>query len=225
MDIKKIYYMKVRSYTYPDNIDESQIELPEHLRNLTHRIYKEGNNLAILEYKVSLKEIWKPIKIKFTDRDEGTGKFLKKEPDITSYGYFLFSETLINKTKDLLPNSIEFLEIINTSFDKKYFFMNLLEDGIDCLTPESKIRKHPDPNIIEIMDIKKHEFYYDIIKDKHFFMIKNHSLHTYVSDVFVQRVLEHKLKGFWFVPIWTLENGGIENPYFKSDENPDIIRT
>lgn len=215
MNIKKIYYMNDRGYNYPDNIDESQIELPEHLRNLTHRIYKEGNNLAILEYKVSLKEIWQPIKVRFIDRDESTGRYLKKNPDITSYcGHYLFSETLINKTKDLLPNSIEFLEIINTSFDKKYFFMNLLEEDIDCLV--SKI-------VSEFSD--KNEFDYEKIKDKHLFIAKGQTFHTCVSDVFVQRVLEHKLKGFWFVPIWTLENGGIENPYFKSDENPDIIRT
>ncbi|MFN8670842.1 MAG: hypothetical protein U0457_02010 [Candidatus Sericytochromatia bacterium] len=69
-----------------------------------------------------------------------------------------------------------------------------------------------------------HVFFYYFIPEKihHHIFINNKDYGVFVTDIFVQKVIENNLKGFSFVPLWDIETGGIE--YFRDKEkNPRII--
>lgn len=104
-------------------------------------------------------------------------------------------------------DNVEILPVNNTFSNKKYYFLNVTAD-LDCLTEKSIYEDG-----LVITNIKNYDFNYEVIKNSHFFKIKKVPTEIYVSDVFVKRVLDNKLRAFEFRPIWSKDNINKENIY------------
>jgi hypothetical protein len=190
-------------YQFP-SFDDKKIFLTEKLLKLT----SYGRD-SIFSERVNLRDIWKPFDISFETRY--SGRKLKANPDICSYPHItILSEEAINLVKDLFPDYVEILPVNNIFSSKKYFFLNITSD-IDCLTEKAET----EGNLI-ITKVKRYDFDPEKIKNIHMFKIKKLSTEIFVSKEFVKRVIETKLKAFVFMPVWSLESGGIEYPAYSA---------
>lgn len=91
----------------------------------------------------------------------------------------------------------------------KVFYLYNIFPEIDCLDINN-------PNLLwnmaksAIFSDSKPTFLLDKI-DRHIFKAKYMVTSVLVTDTFVQRVLDNKLKGFQFIPIWDSDTGYIED--------------
>jgi len=204
------------AYQYAD-FEDKDIYLPEALIKI-----KSFSNQDIFNKRINLKNIWKSIDIELIKRD--VGKRLRVNPDILETLHMkMFSEKSLEYLKDLIPENVEILPVNNISSDKKYYILNFTSD-IDCLTDKSEL----DASGFVITDIKKYDFElskvtYDMFK------IKKIPDDIYVTKKFIEKVMESNLKGFCFIPIWSSETGGIENPTYSEiagvDKTQEWIKT
>ncbi|MEK7434209.1 MAG: DUF1629 domain-containing protein [Cyanobacteriota bacterium] len=133
-----------------------------------------------------------------------------KIPDFRQYYVPMFSEKALIALKDLLEKSGDFFEIEN--FDKVYkyrwkglkriknrYFVFNVKDRIDCLDIE-KSNIERDMHLLNRGEVFIEE---KIDKNLDIFKIKRFENNTYVTQKFVDRVLEHNLKAFTFIPVYS----------------------
>ncbi|MFN8671127.1 MAG: hypothetical protein U0457_03475 [Candidatus Sericytochromatia bacterium] len=173
---------------------------------------EELNKLCIISKfdiffeRVKISDIWKPINITFTERD--LGKKLRKDPDFIEYFIKGFSKKALESLKDLIPNDIEILPVNNVYSKKEYFFINIPYD-LDCLGEKT---------IKDGIHFERYDFNLNKL-DKHIFTIKEDLMEIYVTDIFVKKVLENKLKGFGFSPVWIKGDRKIyKDPFVNVDD-------
>lgn len=156
----------------------------------------------------SLKGKLKPSSIELYERAQfGRKKKLKKGNDIFGYypslPYLILSEKAINNLKDLLEPNGEILKLENTFDEKEYYIFNCL-NRVDAFYNKSDDDISARDNLFNINQaypIEKNLKEEVIFKDKSILLYTNTP--TYVTRVFVNRVLETKLKGFRFYHIWS----------------------
>ncbi|MFN8670504.1 MAG: hypothetical protein U0457_00280 [Candidatus Sericytochromatia bacterium] len=192
IEIKKIFKLEQDFNFNIPLFDSSQIKLDKELtkiwkkyipdKSLKHTVFKE---------RVKLSHVWELYNISFIEKDGS--KRLRKNPDFISGGRCTgFSEKGLNSLKDLIPNDIEILPVNNTYSKTKYFLINIPYD-LDCLGEKT---------VKERIHFKRYDFDLDKIENNHIFRVKDDLTNIYVTDIFVKKVLENKLKGFRFDPVW-----------------------
>ncbi|WP_373461116.1 imm11 family protein [Paenibacillus sp. V4I5] len=106
----------------------------------------------------------------------------------------IFSERAVTALANFLENTSQVLPLKHEK--EKFYAINILNivDGFD--KQKSKIKYF---NSGKIMNIEEYFFHCDKIVNQHIFKIPERLKSTvFVSDVFVQAVKDHSLKGFIF---------------------------
>lgn len=135
----------------------------------------------------------------------------------------VFSEKSISVIGDLIPNNSE-LKLLN-NVDKKNkdkFYVLNIKDRIDCF----------DIDKLEFRggSISKYSFIESKIPQKSsIFKPFTSRADNYVTQEFVDRVIENNLRGFTFIPLWDSEKGSLCNPLITRiagvDQTQDWIHT
>jgi hypothetical protein len=135
----------------------------------------------------------------------------KKRGDFEDAGGFLiFTKRCIELLDDYIdPQKGEFLPVVCSERDDLIIYrpLNCL-DAID----EEKIgiqqNNFPPQKFKERVNFEYYYFRENVIDDTPMFIVPSHlSTNTFVTDKFLQRVKNLKLKGFGFQPLWSSELG------------------
>jgi hypothetical protein len=176
--------------------------------NLDYYIIKflrgEDKNFYDLRFDGKTKHIdtWKALKIDFHKQDRDKRKLL---PDSDFPSLFSNLPVLNKKSlevlKDLLLPHGELLPLIYKD-NVEYFAYNCLNliDAFD--TDNSNIEW---TTVGTIIHVNKYMFYSDKLVNQNIFKV-NKEILIFVSDIFVQKVLDNNLKGFHFEHVWSLDN-------------------
>lgn len=159
----------------------------------------------IREWKpVCLTDIWSPLKVKgrvapFNDYPgvDGLPAFSKRACDILH--------------NDLVNNG----ELLELDSDLGVYYLYNITTAADILDVEkSKCEFWCEPPTTAI-DVYNYVFYKDRIKDLTIFRIFEEPMNVFVTDVFVNKVLDSGLNGFQFKKVWPIPN----NEDWKSFNN------
>lgn len=105
----------------------------------------------------------------------------------------VFSDRAVSVLANFLENTSQILPL---KHDKEIFYaINVLNIGDGFDKQNSKINFFASG---EIMNIDEYFFHYDKVENQHIFKIPESKRAVFVSDVFVQAVKDHSLKGFIF---------------------------
>jgi hypothetical protein len=146
---------------------------------------------------------------------EYEGKKKRGDCNRVGFTFLAYTHQAVELLGDYLDSTKgEFLPVVCSERDDLLIYrcMNLL-DAIDeekleiipsGLPPDPNARK----NFKEHVDFEYFYFRENIIGDTSMFIVPSHlSTNTFVTDKFVQRVKNLKLKGFGFQPLWSSELG------------------
>ena len=148
----------------------------------------------------------------------------KKRVDCTQIGRFdVFSNRAIELLGDYLDkNTGEFLPVKNSERDDLWVYRCM--NCIDAIDREKSVRKKPqysndkdgwdsmddEHGILQKVPIERYVFREELIGDSVMFVLPcHHSTGTFVTDKFIERFKEKKLKGLGFLPCWSSERGAL----------------
>lgn len=155
-----------------------------------------------IDGKKSIKDEWDIANIKFLDTK------LKTIKDFSSLTYSkpVFSSKAIEILKDFFISG-EFLRMKSVK-GKELFLYNIFPE-IDCLDIDNSNLEWNKVRASILYDSKP--TFIESKVDREILRIKYIAGEIFVTDKFVNRVLEHNLKGFQFIPVWDSESGYIED--------------
>lgn len=141
------------------------------------------------------------------------GKRLKLNTDYPSLSksgdVLIISEKGKECLKGLLDNNGQYLSI-ETDVNKTFYAFNI-SLYLEAIDKDKSITKKSTSG--KIMRYIKYEFFEDIVKDRVIFKVKEKS-GKFVTSKFVDRILECKLKGFHFIPLWDSESNELGEDIF-----------
>jgi hypothetical protein len=149
-----------------------------------------------------LKDVWKPREV-FGDRDR-----VKPYNDYpTLVGIPAFSQKAVDALRDFLEPNGEILPLITPPKLGPYYAYNTttVADVLDIQRSSGVTFFGNDEFLIS--DICRFEFREDKLQGLSIFRIPEYTRKIFVTDVFVQRVREHKLWGMLFDKVWPLPPG------------------
>jgi len=154
-------------------------------------------------HRLKVKEEW--ITCNFQWLEKNGRKKTKLNPDYFSYppDFHVFSDKAVIFLKDFFENG-ELLDMFLTSSNHEISHYNIFNNFniFDCLDMKSSELKLHSNGLIE--RFIKPIFFVDKIK-AHIFRIPQSNLTTFVTNVFVENVLENKLVGFYFIPLCSVD--------------------
>lgn len=166
---------------------------------------------------INLDEWDNDLVLKFTKYKHYQGKRIKLNTDFPNLlaSTIVFNDKSKNSLSNLLEGKGQYLPFKGDDGKQYYIFnINRVLDAIDI---EKSITKKLDSDTI--YEFVKYEFKPEIVKEEIIF--RNFSkTGVFVSQKFVDKVLECKLKGFVFTPLWDSDNpefGKNSNAFFFED--------
>ena len=124
-----------------------------------------------------------------------------------------FSERAMYALRDMLEPNGELLPL-TTKTNHRYFYYNVLTvaDAIDI--ERSEIEWMTSKLVgITALNIRRFEFRADRLAGLSIFRIVEQTTGTFVTQPFVDRVKQHRLRGFNFIKVWPLPPGAIWDPW------------
>ena len=135
----------------------------------------------------------------------------KKKADLAYANPFLIlSSSGADALRDLLEPNGEFLPVYYKE-DSDFVLFHPMT-CLDALDKDKAVVKYYDNKKTEPYNVDWHYFLEDKIGDVSIFLLRE-SEKIYVTDRFVERVREKKLKGFGFRKLWSSELGCVHSKY------------
>ncbi len=167
-------------------------------------IYEKGRNWTVTR----MAHLWTPRLVK------GRVRPYNDYPCCTMY-IPAFSQKAVDALRDMLEPNGELLPLVSTVGSYYAYNVTTVADVLDHDRSEVKWFETAKRKVIA-MSIDRYEFHPEKLEGLSIFRIVEEPLKTYVTNLFVERVREHKLRGFVFVKLWphpldqTLEENDID---------------
>ncbi|MFN8672443.1 MAG: hypothetical protein U0457_10255 [Candidatus Sericytochromatia bacterium] len=161
----------------------------------------------------SLKDKWGDFRNIYSPQK--AGREVKDYTALKNYDP-IFSDKATDVLKDFFTCG-ELLPIKN-EFSNDFYLYNIFPK-VDYINWEyTNLLANKDSGISININEK---IYFEFIPEKiqHHIFKNEKQYQVFVTDIFVQKVLDNKLRGFCFVPIWDIEIGGIEHLLYKDKIN------